>query len=83
MNVSLVSAHVLISVRAKELKNVYSKVERLSNVQNVDAVTGPYDIIALVQGVDFNEIGNFVIDKIGSLEGVENSMTCNVIRMMT
>ncbi|MCK5100187.1 MAG: Lrp/AsnC ligand binding domain-containing protein [Desulfobacteraceae bacterium] len=82
MNVSLCSAYVLISVNAKKIKRVYSEIEKLSNVQNVDAVTGPHDIIILVQGIDFNEIGNFVLDKIGTLDGVESSMTCNVIRIM-
>ncbi len=82
MTITLCSAYVLISVKAKELKNAYFELQKLPSIQNVEAVTGPYDIVALVQAQDFNELGNFVIDKIMNIEGVENSITCHVIRIM-
>lgn len=74
-------AYVLIKVKPGTARNVYNKLDRLSSIQQVDAVTGPYDIIAIVQGSDLNAIGNIVMDKVLTIEGISNSMTCSVIQM--
>ena len=74
-------AYVLISVKPGTARDVYGKLENLRSIQQVDAVTGPYDIIATVHGSDLNAIGNIVIDKILKIEGIANSMTCNVIQL--
>ncbi len=74
-------AYVLISVKPGTARDVYFKLQKQSSIQQVDAVTGPYDLIAIVQGSDLNAIGNIVIDKILKIEGISNSMTCNVIQL--
>ncbi len=74
-------AYTLISVQPGKARDVFLKLQKLSCIQQVDAVTGPYDIIAIVQGSDLNVIGNIVIDKILSIEGISNSMTCSVIQL--
>lgn len=73
------TAYVLISVKAGSARDVYNKLQKLENTQRVDAITGPYDIIATIQGSDFNKIGTQVIDTVQNIEGVTNSITCNVI----
>ena len=74
-------AYVLISVKPGTARDVYFKLDRMRSVQQVDAVTGPYDIVATVQGSDLNAIGNIVIDKILTIDGIANSMTCSVIQL--
>lgn len=74
-------AYVLISVKPGTARDVYFKLDRMRDVQQVDAVTGPYDIIAVVHGSDLNMIGNTVIDKILTIDGIANSMTCSVIQL--
>ncbi len=39
-------AYVLISVKPGTARDVYSKLENLRSIQQVDAVTGPYDFKA-------------------------------------
>ena len=53
----------------------------MDSVYQVDAVFGPYDIIAIVQGPDYNTIGNIVVEKIAMIEGIEDTMTCNVLHL--
>ncbi len=73
------TAYVLISVSVGKARQVYEKLLKIPGVQNVDAISGPYDIIATLQGGDFNQIGTLVLDKVQAIEGVVDTITCNVI----
>jgi len=73
------TAYVLINISAGSAKEVYSKLQKLPFVQKVDAVSGPYDIITMVDGPTFNDIGKMVIEKIQPIPGITNTITCNVI----
>jgi len=73
------TAYVLISVSAGKAKKVYNQLHNLEVVQHVDAISGPYDLIATIQGPDFNALANLVLDKIHTIDGVTDTITCNVI----
>lgn len=73
------TAHILIKIEAGKAKNVYRELLKLSPVQHIDAVTGPYDFIVTIQGTDFGAIGRTVFEKIHLIEGIEETVTCNVI----
>jgi DNA-binding Lrp family transcriptional regulator len=72
-------AFVLINLAAGAAGNVYGKLSKMRLVEVVHAVSGPYDMIAVVEGPTFNDIGKFVLDKIQTIPGVQNTITCNVI----
>ncbi len=74
------SAYVLISIEAGMAKQVYDALWDLEGTQSVEAVMGPYDIIALVQGTDFPDIGKKILNQIQAIPGVERSLTCNVVK---
>lgn len=48
-------------------------------VKMADSVTGPYDVIAEVEGETPQEVGALVEDKIHSVPGVYRTVTCLVI----
>jgi DNA-binding Lrp family transcriptional regulator len=48
----------------------------LAGVQNVDTVTGPYDIIAVVSAPDLNAVGDLVTSQIHAIEGIVRTVTC-------
>ncbi|RJP74705.1 MAG: Lrp/AsnC family transcriptional regulator [Candidatus Zixiibacteriota bacterium] len=73
------TAYILISVSVGKARQVYEKMLKMPGVQHVDAISGPYDIIATIQGSDFNQIGTLVLDRIQAIEGVVDTITCNVI----
>ncbi|MEW6364591.1 MAG: Lrp/AsnC ligand binding domain-containing protein [Acidobacteriota bacterium] len=73
------SAYVLVNVEAGMARAVMEKVSKLRDVSHVDAVLGPYDLIVSMTGTDFNEIGRAVIEKMQAIEGVERTLTCNVV----
>lgn len=72
-------AFVLINLAAGVAEDVYAVISKLKLVEQVHAVSGPYDMIAVVDGPTFNDIGKFVIEKIQTIPGVQNTITCNVI----
>lgn len=77
----IATAYVLISVEVGKEKQVYRELEKLDGVYNVDAVFGPYDIIATIQGSDYNKIGDIVVEKVAMIEGINDTITCNVIHI--
>jgi DNA-binding Lrp family transcriptional regulator len=73
------TAYILINLAAGVSREVFSKLSKMELIQQVDAVSGPFDMIAVVNGSTFNEIGNFVLEKIQTIPGVQKTITCNVI----
>jgi DNA-binding Lrp family transcriptional regulator len=73
------SAYILISVAVGKARIVYERLAKMPGVQHVDAISGPYDLIAIIQGSDFNQIGTQVLDKVQAIDGVLDTITCNVI----
>ncbi len=73
------TAYILISVAVGKARAVFEKLAKTPGVQHVDAISGPYDLIATVQAGDFNQIGTMVLDKIQAIDGVVDTITCNVI----
>ncbi|MDD3643089.1 MAG: Lrp/AsnC ligand binding domain-containing protein [Candidatus Krumholzibacteria bacterium] len=72
-------AFVLINLAAGASQRVLAELRKMSFVAEVHAVSGPYDMIAVVDGASFNEIGAFVIGKIQAVPGIQKTITCNVI----
>jgi DNA-binding Lrp family transcriptional regulator len=73
-------AYVLIETAAGKTKGVKQALAKIrggkSTVVHVDAVTGPYDFIAVVEGPTLDAIGGLVTDEVGSVDGVTRTTTC-------
>ena len=74
-------AYVLVEVQVKNTFDILKKLESMPEVVHVDAIMGPYDLIVEVQGPEASSIGHFVLAKLSIMEGVENTMTLNVINI--
>ena len=72
-------AYVLIETVVGRTREVTSAIGRLEGVKSVDPVTGPYDIIAVVEGESLNEIGDLVTGKIHPIVGISRTVTCLAI----
>ena len=72
-------AFVLIETAVGKNKEVVNGLKQLRGVKSVDAVTGPYDIIAIVEGEALNDIGNLVTGKIHPIAGISRTVTCLAI----
>ncbi len=72
-------AFVLIETAVGKSKDVVASIRKIEGVVSVDVVTGPYDVIAVIQGETLNDIGDTVTEKIHPVAGISRTVTCLVI----
>lgn len=73
-------AYVLIETSAGKTKAVKKALAKVKpgkcRIESLDAVTGPYDYIAVVEGPSLDDIGQLVTEGIGMIDGVTRTTTC-------
>jgi DNA-binding Lrp family transcriptional regulator len=69
-------AFVLIETGVGKSAEVLKILKKTAGIKSVDAVTGPYDIIAIIEGEDLNTIGSLVTGKIHPVSGISRTVTC-------
>jgi len=78
-------AYVLIESAVGKANSVGEGVKKMSssdaNVVSVDAVTGPFDVIALLESDDLDKLGRAITEGIQTVEGVQRTTTCLVVRL--
>lgn len=72
-------AFVLIETVVGKTKEALAALRQLEGVKSADTVTGPYDIIIIIEAENLNEIGDLVTAKIGPVAGISRTVTCLVI----
>jgi DNA-binding Lrp family transcriptional regulator len=78
-------AYVLIEAAVGKAKPVAEGISGMSfpnaKIVTVDAVTGPYDVIALLEADDLDHLGTAITDGIQQVDGVQRTTTCLVVRL--
>jgi len=72
-------AFVLIETVVGRNKEVVTALKQLEGVESVNTVTGPYDVIATIEGETLNAIGDLVTAKIHPITGISRTVTCLAI----
>ncbi|MCL0057922.1 Lrp/AsnC ligand binding domain-containing protein [Dehalococcoidales bacterium] len=72
-------AFVLIETAVGRTKEVATALRQLDGVKSVDPVTGPYDVIAIIEAESLNDIGELVTGKIHPTPGISRTVTCLAI----
>jgi len=72
-------AFVLIETVVGRDKGVVAALKQLEGVKSVDTVTGPYDVIATIEGETLNDIGDLVTAKIHPVAGISRTVSCLVM----
>ncbi|GAA3391010.1 Lrp/AsnC family transcriptional regulator [Cryptosporangium minutisporangium] len=77
----MVQAYILIQTEVGKARDVAATVSDLPGVVQVDAVTGPYDVIVLTQAENVDELGSLVVSKVQSVTGITRTLTCSVVHL--
>ena len=77
----IAKVYVLIETAVGKSKEVLREITQLDEVKSADSVTGPYDIIAIIEGEGLAELGNLVAVRIGGIEGINRTVTCLAIKL--
>ena len=76
-----IKAFVLIETAMGKVREVVAALEKVDGVKSVEAVTGPYDVIATVELPDVSAVGELVTKHIHSVVGIARTVTCFAIRL--
>ncbi|HEY2105565.1 MAG TPA: Lrp/AsnC ligand binding domain-containing protein [Candidatus Binataceae bacterium] len=71
----IVIAFILIDTSPGKAKEVVQKLRGVTGVIYAHTVTGPHDIIMLVESADVSSLGELVVHSIQSVTGVNRSLT--------
>ncbi len=69
-------AYLLVETTVGKTREVARTMTGLEGIESVDVVTGPYDIIAVINASDMTVVGNLVTSHIHSVPGVVRTVTC-------
>jgi DNA-binding Lrp family transcriptional regulator len=72
-------AYVLMKTTPGFTKAIYSSLRINPTVQSVETITGPYDLIVILEAESTNEILSAVMREIRPAEGVRDTVTCLVV----
>ena len=74
-------AYVLIETAVGKTKDVLKSLKQVQGVREGDAVTGEYDIVAVIEAESLNNIGEMVTGKIHTIGGIQRTTTYLVMSM--
>jgi DNA-binding Lrp family transcriptional regulator len=77
----VVQAYILIQTEVGKARDVAAMVSDLAGVVQVDAVTGPYDVIVLTEAKTVDELGSLVVSKVQGVAGITRTLTCSVVHL--
>ena len=69
-------AYVLITTSPGHALDVAKTLQATDGIIGADAITGEYDVIAVCEATDVNEVGRVIVSRIQKVEGVFKTVTC-------
>tara|TARA_Y100000996_G_scaffold377443_1_gene329499 strand:- start:7045 stop:7278 length:234 start_codon:yes stop_codon:yes gene_type:complete len=69
-------AYILIETSVGNTREVCDQLNKLPDIILVDPVTGPYDIIAIINTDSLSSVGEIVTSNIHKISGVVRTVTC-------
>ena len=69
-------AFILIETAPSRIDDVVTALRGIEEVTSADAITGPYDVIAIIEAPDLNTVGDVVSSRVHRLPGVVRTITC-------
>jgi len=70
-----VKAYILIEADPGTSRDVAAKVQKIEGVKFVSVVTGPHDVIAVVETNDARALGDLLITKLQKIDGIAGTIT--------
>ena len=77
----MVHAYILIQTAVGTSVEVAAVVGEIEGVVRVDAVTGPYDVVAMVEARTVDDLGTIVLAQIQQIPNITRTLTCPIIHL--
>jgi len=69
-------AYILIETAVGKAGTVANILRNAPGIVSADRVTGPYDIIAVIEADGLRAVGDFVTDHVHAIGGIGRTVTC-------
>jgi len=79
--VSVIAAYILIQTGAGQAAIVAAALRDVPGVSEAASLAGPYDVIARAQAPDLDRLARLVTSRVQALNGVRQTMTCQVVHL--
>ena len=73
-----VQAYVLIQT-AVNAAHVATEIRTIEGVESAEDVSGPYDVIVRATAGDMDSLGQLVVSKIQTVDGITRTLTCPIV----
>ena len=77
-------AYVFVETKAGKARAVAETLHSINltaaRVLSVETVTGPWDVITIIEGTDTEGLGQVIAEKIQKIDGVERTMSSFAFR---
>lgn len=77
----MVQAYILIQTEVGKAAAVALAVSGLPGVTSAEDVTGPYDVIVRAEAASVDELGQLVVARVQTVEGITRTLTCPVVHL--
>lgn len=71
-----VKAYILVDTASVKTTDILSSLKSITGVRSAEAVSGPHDIVVVVETADLQSLGDLVLTKIRTVDGVTRTITC-------
>ena len=69
-------AFILIETQVGSVKTVVGELRALEGVVSCDIITGPFDVITLIEAADMGAVADLVTGMVQRVHGVARTITC-------
>ncbi len=76
-----VSAYVFVLTEMDKTAAVAAAIRDIPGVDDVDVVTGPYDVIVKASADTMDELGQMVVDSVQKVAGINRTITSPVVNL--
>ena len=72
----MAKAFILLETTPGMIRDVASMLREIEELHTADLVTGPHDIIAVLDAPDVESLGDLLAEKVRTIPGVVRTTTC-------
>lgn len=74
-----VRSYILIQTEVGKSTAVARSIRAIPGIEDSEAVTGPYDVIARATTGTVEELGRIVVTQVQAVEGITRTLTCPIV----
>ncbi len=77
----MIEAYVLIQTEVGKAAQVVAAVKEIPGVTRAVVLTGPYDLLAHVEAIDVDSLGQLAVSEIQAVDSIVRTVTCAVVHL--